>query len=276
MSTPPACLWLMLGAGLALLAQPAQSACSPARLALGLGAQSSRWQEENAAGERLLQERGTLQAWQAALSGPCAGYQWVAQLDGHSGSRDYQGRSSNGTALSTQSRIQARRLQLQAWRQPEGSAWALGVRLGWEPDARRALASVGAVQGYEERRDRWRLGLGARWDQVLPADWSGRWEAWLDSGPRTRLSLHGDAFGGRPLRLDEGRWQSLALAWTIGPAPLPGHWQPWMGWRWETLRARASAPVGVQLDSGRLLAVSQPAYRQSDWQLMAGLRFTLE
>ncbi|HLO93263.1 MAG TPA: hypothetical protein VK195_03010, partial [Burkholderiaceae bacterium] len=151
-----------------------------------------------------------------------------------------------------------------------------GARLAWEPDARRALATVGTVQGYEEGRDRWRLGLGLRWRHALPADWQGSWEAWLDSGPRARLSLDGEAFGARTVHLHEGRWQALSLAWTISPAPQVGRWQPWLGLRWESLRSRAGAPVAVQLDSGRLLAVSQPAYRQADWRMVAGLRLTME
>ncbi|MBB2485756.1 hypothetical protein H5407_11050 [Mitsuaria sp. WAJ17] len=268
--------WWLLGAGLACLAPAAQAACVPAQLDLGLGVQASRWHEEGGTGERLLEERGTLRAGSLAVSGPCAGLHWVAQLDLESGTRDYQGRSSAGAPLSTLSRVRSQRLQLQAWHPIEGSAWALGARLAWEPDSRRALASVGAVQGYEESRERWRLGLGARWRHALPSDWEGRWEAWLDSGPRARLSLDGEAFGSRTVRLDEGRWESLALAWTLGPASRAGRWQPWLGWRWESLRTRISAPVAVKLDSGRLLAVSQPAYRQSDWRLMAGLRFTME
>jgi len=269
-------LGLMLGAGLAALAQPAQAGCAPARLDVGLGALSSHWQETGPDGERLLEENGSLRAGSLALAGDCAGLGWEAQLTLQSGTRDYRGRSSHGAPLDTLSRVQARRLQLQTWHEPEGSAWALGARLAREPDARRSLASVGAVQGYEESRDRWRLGLGARWRHALPADWSGRWEAWLDSGPRARLELQGEAFGARSVRLDEGRWQALSFAWTAGPSPVPGRWQPWLGWQWELLRSRAGAPVGVQLDSGRVLSVSQPAYRQSQWGLMAGLRYTLD
>ena len=271
-------LWLCLslGAGLACLAGPVQAGCGPGLLEVGLGLESSVWQEQDASGASLLEERGTLRAGSAALAGPCAGLEWTARLDFQSGQRDYQGRSSSGAALETQSQVRSQGLQLQAW-QPQGErAWSLGARLGWEPDARRDLASVGAVQGYEEIRDRWRLGLGGRWRHALPADWSGLWEAWLDSGPRARLRLQGEAFGSRTVRLDEGRWHALALAWTASPAPVPGRWQPWLGWHWEALRSRASAPVGVQLDSGRVLAVSQPAYRQTQWRLMAGLRFTLE
>ncbi|MEO3712553.1 hypothetical protein [Roseateles flavus] len=272
----PQGLWRRLVPGLAFLAPAVQAACVPSQLDLGLGAQSSRWHEEGASGERLLQERGTLRAASLAVGLPCAGLHWVAQLDLESGTRDYQGRSTTGVPLSTQSRVRSQRLQLQAWRPFEGSAWSVGARLGWEPDSRRALASVGAVQGYEESRDRWRLGLGARWQHELPAAWQGRWEAWLDSGPRARLSLDGEAFGATTVRLEEGRWSSLALAWTLSPAPQAGRWQPWLGWRWESLRSRAGEPVAVRMDSGRLLAVSQPAYRQSDWRLVAGLRLTLD
>ena len=269
-------LWRVLGPGLAFLAPAVQAACVPAQLDLGLAAPSSRWHEEGASGERLLEERGTLRAASLAVTVPCAGLQWLAQLDLESGTRDYQGRSTTGIPLSTQSRVRSRRLQLQAWHPIEGSAWALGARLAWEPDSRRDLASVGTVQGYEESRERWRLGLGARWRHALPGDWEGRWEGWLDSGPRARLSLDGEPFGAGTVRLEEGRWASLALGWTLSPVPQGGRWQPWLGWRWESLRSRAGAPVAVRLESGRLLAVSQPAYRQSDWRLVAGLRFTMD
>ncbi len=269
-------LWLLMGAGLATQALPGRAACVPTQLDLGLGAQVSRWHEEGGSGERLLTERGTLRAGALAMSASCAGLEWVARLEAESGTRDYQGRSSTGAPLNTRSQVQSQRLSLQVWHELGDSAWALGSRLGWEPRATRELASVGPVAGYEERRERWRLGLGARWRHALPGGWSGTWDGWLDSGAPARLALRGDPFGSQTVRIGEGRWTGATLGWRASPAPQPGTWQPWLGWQWEGLRSRAGAPEAVRLDSGRLLAVSQPAYRQSDWRLLAGLRLNLE
>lgn len=268
-------LWLALALGMTASTSPARAVCAPAQLEAGLGLASSRWREDGASGERLLEERGSLPAWSLAVAGPCAGLQWAARVDGLSGSRDYQGRSSAGLPLVTRSQVQAQRLSLQAWHALAGGAWALGGRLGWEPGDRRELASVGPVQGYEERRARWRLGLGVSWRHALPAGWSGSWEAWLDTGPHARLSLSGEAFGSQTVRVGEGRWQATTLSWLASPAPQAGHWQPWLGWQWENLRSRAGGPELLRMDSGRMLVVSQPSYRRSDWRLLAGLRWTL-
>ncbi len=267
---------LALGTLLSSLAAPAGASCGVTQLDVAVGVQASRWQEDSTAGERLLQERGSLGAWSLAVQGPCAGLRWVAHLEGLSGRRDYQGRSSTGVPLSTHSQVQSQRLSLQVWHELEGGAWALGSRLGWEPRAVRALASVGPVQGYEEGRERWRLGLGARWLHGLPGGWSGTWQGWLDGGAPARLTLRGEPFGSQVVRIGEGRWLGATLGFTAGPAPQAGVWQPWLGWQWEGLRSRVGAPEAVRLDSGRLLAVSQPAYRQSDGRLLVGLRLNLE
>lgn len=282
--------------GLALLMiGTAQADCGPQRLDLGIGAQSSHWHEDDEAGGRLLSERGRLRTVTASAGGSCGELSWGLTLDGTAGKRDYQGRSTTGAGLRTESKLRSLHTQAEVWWNghsapanpgPGPIAWSWGARIGWEPDDRRELMGVGSVQGYTEHRERWRVGLGLRARHALAAlpglsadssfgAWFATWEGWLDTGPHARLRIEGTPFGDQAVRLHEGRWEALGLGLTLRPAPSPGHWQPWLRWRWEGLHSRAGAPVAVSLPSGRLLAVSQPDYRLTQGQLMIGLSLDL-
>lgn len=286
-----------LGLGLALLLiGSAQAACGLQRIDLGIGALSSHWHEDDTAGERLLSERGRLRAVSTGVVGACGELAWELALDGTSGSRDYQGRSTTGAGLRTVSKLRSLHTQATAWWTGQGSPavpapgridWTWGARIGWSPDERRELLGVGAVLGYAEHRERWRLGLGLRARHALPdvpglgasgpfGPWFASWEGWLETGPHARLRLEGAPFGEQTVRLHEGRWESLGFGLTLRPAPSAGHWQPWLRWQWEGLHSRASAPVAVSLPSGRLLAVSQPDYRLTQGQLMIGLSLDVQ
>lgn len=286
----------LAGLGIALLTiGSVQAACVPQRVELGIGALSSHWHEDDEAGARLLSERGRLRTVSAGAAGTCGALDWGLTLDSTSGRRDYQGRSTTGAGLSTHSELRSLHVQAELWWNglaapdmpaPGRIAWRWGARIGWEPDDRRDLQGVGAVLGYTEHRERWRLGLGLRARHALPASlgldasgpfgpWFATWEGWVDTGPRARLRLDGAPFGEQTVRLREGRWESLGVGLTLRPAPSPGRWQPWLRWRWEGLHSRAGAPVAVSLPSGRLLAVSQPDYRLTQGQLMIGLSLDL-
>lgn len=226
--------WLCLPAWL-VLALPALAApCGVQQLGASLQHSDSRWAEFDSEGRQLLQERGrlagaALELRAACETGPALELHWQQRQ----GSRDYQGQSTQGQALSTQSSVRETQLQAQLW-QPFTEWLDLGLLAEWN-QVRRELADVGPVRGYPERHRRMQLGVGLRVHGALSPAWQYQLQGEWGMGPAGRLHLALPIAD--PLELPSGRLQRqlglrAQLAWSSPAAPA-WQWRAGLAWRQE-------------------------------------------
>lgn len=139
---------------------------------------SSDWTELNASGRTLVGESGTLHGMEISGKFRCGGWNLAARINQVKGSRRYDGQTTAGVPISSQSAIRQRQGQLQAiW--DITATWQLGGRLS-NQTLWRDIASAGGASGYPERFDWTLLSLGAQWraasgpHQLTIAAWTGR------------------------------------------------------------------------------------------------------
>jgi hypothetical protein len=246
--------------------------CTVPQLSAQRGVVHSRWQEFNAQGQRLVNESGRLQNLGVRMEATCLGVQWAASASQAQGTRDYDGTSSTGQALQTQSQVRQTQLQLEAW-QPLDQTLDLGMRLGWTV-VDRDLASVGAVRGYPEQFRYLQAALGLRYSLADVGGVRLGLHAWLGGGPGGTVQVQLPNLDPAQLRLGSSQLAQLGLQ--LEPvqalAGMPGwSWRLRLQWQQEQMRAgpgqtitRNGLPVG---------GAAQPKTRQSATGLDAGLQY---
>jgi hypothetical protein len=138
----------------------------------------SDWREFDTKGGELVHESGTLQGPQVTVALSCWGWNFQAQLSQLDGDRDYDGQTSSGTAILSQSALHQLHRQVQTTVNAT-DAWSLGLRLSNQVTWR-DIASAGGASGYPERFEWTLLSLGSQWrfpvgpGQLTLAAWAGK------------------------------------------------------------------------------------------------------
>lgn len=261
--------WRAGGQGLALLLVPGVAVQAQAlQWQADALLSQSHWQEQAPQGSRLLEERGVLPGLRLQLGPAQAVQRWTVRLDTQTGSRDYNGQSSRGTPVQTDTRLKSVSLGL-TLRQPLTPALALTADLSpsW---LQRELHGVTGAAGYTEHWQ-WALAMvGLQWQAPFGG---GQLSAQAEWGqpllPRLRTQLPGlDPLTLRPrpgsaARLGlHGQWperagEELGLVWHAGL-------------NLQTLGFRASPVVAGTLGGVLRAAVSQPATWTWDLQGQLG------
>lgn len=126
---------------------------------------SSEWNEFDASGRKLVHESGTLHGVELSAGLRCGDWNLQAQLSQLDGSRLYDGQTSTGVPVTSQSALRQLQGHLQASLNLTDT-WQLGGRLSshtlW-----RDIASAAGSSGYPERYDWTMLSLGAQWQTAL-------------------------------------------------------------------------------------------------------------
>ncbi|MDO8771287.1 MAG: hypothetical protein Q7K57_21810 [Burkholderiaceae bacterium] len=126
---------------------------------------SSEWDEFDASGRKLVHESGTLHGAELSAGLRCGDWNLQAQISQLNGSRLYDGQTSTGVPVTSQSALRQLQGHLQASLNLT-DAWQLGGRLSshtlW-----RDIASAAGASGYLERYDWTMLSLGAQWQTAL-------------------------------------------------------------------------------------------------------------
>lgn len=139
---------------------------------------ASEWTEFNGSGRKLVGESGTLNGIEISGQIRCEVWNLAAQISQLEGSRGYNGQTTTGVPVSSQSAVRQRQGQLQATFNIT-DAWQLGGRLSSQT-LWRDIASAGGASGYPERFGWTLLSLGAQWraglgpGQLTLAAWTGR------------------------------------------------------------------------------------------------------
>ncbi len=176
----------------------------------------SDWQEFDATGHKLVHESGTLQGAELSAGFRCGGWNFQGQLSQLDGIRLYDGQTSTGTPVMSQSALR----QLQGHLQTSynvSDAWLLGVRFSGQTTWR-DIASAGGASGYPERFDWTLLSFGTQWKtalgsgQLTLAGWAG---TQLTSSMTLNLPGRDQAL----LQLGPIRQVELALGWRMPLSP---------------------------------------------------------
>lgn len=206
--------------------------------------QSNVWREEDAAGGRILEERGALQGVALGGSGRVSGVTWSITAQAFAGVRDYDGRTNQGTPLLTRSDVQDTRLSL-ALRVPISSHWHWGLMA--EPSRTlRNLRGTASALGY---RETWRWTLAQASLHWLPAGEHGGWSARAGWGVAFRPTVHLTLPSFDPAVLHPGQGRSLQVdvqyrgplvGASAGAGQHGWHWVTGLGWQRQTWGASAA------------------------------------
>ena len=221
---------------------------------------ASEWTEFNGSGRKLVGEAGTLDGIEISGQVRCGIWNLAAQISQLDGSRRYDGQTTTGVPVTSQSAVRQRQGQLQATFNIT-EAWQLGGR--WSSQTLwRDIASAGGASGYPERFDWTLLSLGAQWraglgpGQLALAAWTG-WQ--LQS--RMVLTLPGRdqatlALGSiSQIDLMAGWRTQLSPAWHV-QADI-GYRRIDMGQGANSVITRGGLPVGVAYQP-RTIMVDRP------------------
>lgn len=273
--------WRAGARGTALAWLPAASvaaaACGPGAAALpGLQARAtavhSDWREFADGGARLLRERGTLGGVVLGLDGHCGATAWRLDLAQAEGRRHYEGRSNLGRQVVSTAAVVDRTAGLLLQREFAPLQLSLGVT--WR-QTRRALASVGAVQGYVEhyRFAEAQLGLG----RVFAGEGGQAWRLDAQAGWAPAGRVRVDRPGRDRLQLDTGEtWLlGLRLGWS-SPATALSPRASWQVVVDATRRDTGAGPYQAVRQQGALVGTArQPRIRVDTAGLQLGLHWAL-
>lgn len=229
----------------------------------------SDWQEFDAAGRRLVHEFGTLQGAELSAELDCGPWRLQTQWSQLDGGRVYDGQTSTGVPVVSQSQLRQTRSQFQAaFRVTD--AWRLGVRMSGQ-STWRDIASAGGASGYPERFDWALVSLGAQWSatlgpgQVVVAGWTGQQ---LTSSMALQLP------GRDPTKLPLGpisQWE-LGLEWRM---PLHQAWALQADARHRVTDIQRGADVAIKRNGVAVGIAHQPHTRAVDtlWAIRLGYQF---
>jgi hypothetical protein len=215
----------LLAAGAAVATARAEEWCGPPAVSVHSGVDRSRWDEYNAAGQRLVRETGALHRHRLAAHRVCAHADWTLAWSFSQGERGYDGQTNKGARVLSSSDLRTHELQLSAWLPMQG-AWSLGAQAGWS-QTRRELRSTTTALGFPEQFRHWGAELGLRVQQPLGDSLVASASAWVGGGPggAVRVGLPGYA----PVNLPLGSHRTAAVGLALS-APSGSDAQ---GWRWS-------------------------------------------
>lgn len=221
--------WQAMAAGLlACGVVPALAAahCNAPAASAQTGVESSRWEEHNAQGQRLVRERGTLRQHRLVGHLRCADADWTLAWTLSQGARAYDGQTNTGTPVLSSSGLRAQELQWGVW-WPVDGAWALGAQLDWS-QTRRELRSTATALGFPERFQHWRTGLGARFQHPVGDRLIVSASGWVGGGPGGDVRVEFPGYAPVNLPLGNSRFSALGLELS---AP---HMLDTRDWRWSS------------------------------------------
>lgn len=209
---------VLLGWGAAATTVAAASNCAERSISWQAAYVSnwSDWQEFDTSGKRLVHESGALQGAELSAALNCGDWNFQALLSQLEGSRVYDGQTSSGTAVTSQSALH----QLQGHLQTSlniTDALSLGLRLSGQTTSR-DIASAGGASGYPERFDWTLLSIGSQFKTALgPGQMS--LEAWAGSQLTSSMLLSLPGRDQATLQLGSIRQLELALGWRVPLSP---------------------------------------------------------
>lgn len=180
----------------------------------------SDWREFDQGGRQLVHESGRLRGQAATVAYRCDQWYLSGQASLQTGTRQYDGQTSDGVVAFSQSAVRNRKGQIQAMLAISDD-WRMGARL-LNQVVGRDIASLSNAAGYPERYEWTLLSLGSQWQaglgpgQLTLAAWAG-----TALSSNLRLSLPGrdeaalDLGSIRQAELLIGWRTKLSQAWHI-------------------------------------------------------------
>ena len=209
-----------LGLLLTAISLPAIAECDDRLTALeaALVSSHSDWTELDAAGRQLVHESGRLHGAALSIGLNCSDSDFLALISQLDGPRRYDGQTSTGAPILSNSDVRQRRAYLQA-NFHLAATWKLGGRLAsntiW-----RDMASAGAASGYPERYDWTAISLGVQWEKVFDRN-RLKLAAWVGRPVRSSMELTLPGRDQTILKLGAMRQTEFTIGWH---APLGLHW----------------------------------------------------
>ena len=209
-----------LGLLLTAISLPAIAECDDRLTALeaALVSSHSDWTELDAAGRQLVHESGRLHGAALSIGLNCSDSDFLALISQLDGPRRYDGQTSTGAPILSNSDVRQRRAYLQA-NFHLAATWKLGGRLAsntiW-----RDMASAGAASGYPERYDWTAISLGVQWEKVFDRN-RLKLAAWVGRPVRSSMELTLPGRDQATLNLGAMRQTEFAIGWHT---PLGLHW----------------------------------------------------
>jgi hypothetical protein len=267
---------VFLAAAAAWPGGPAWAACGGLTLGAEAVTQASVWTERAPSGLRLVREHGRLAGATLSAAGACHPVGWGLSVTELRGTRAYDGVSSTGASLQTDSRIHEQTVALDLeWPVAAGasrSTWQVLVR-GEHLQIGRDIASVGTVLGYPERFRFARASAGVRWRHTAWAGSSVEVAGWLGAGPSGRLDIALPIADATQLRTGSGRFGQIQFRWhwpSSMQEPVAGQWRMHVAASASQWRIGEGAEQALTR-SGRLVGVArQPASRLDSHSISAG------
>ncbi len=250
---------------LVLASAPAWSTCTNWIASPELATQSSRWTEYNASGNKIVEERGTLQTHGVAISTQCNTARWSLTLQDTHGQRDYRGLSNRGQMLETRSSIRHHRWSLAA-SIPITSGWSWGIRLH-NHRVDRNLESIAQASGYAEDFRYWIAETGLELHKPLTSQWAWTAGAWVGHIPSGRMYVDLPNADPVTLRLGTGYTTEWRTGLSYNPTGTVTGWQWLATWRVRTESISAGADRTLFRGQQLVGSARQPETRQHSSQL---------
>lgn len=205
---------VLLGWSIALTTVAAASTCADQSISWQAAHVNnlSDWQEFDAIGRKLVHESGTLQGAEMSAGFKCGDWIFEAELTQLDGTRLYDGQTSSGNPVTSQSALRQSKGHLKTSLNVN-DAWQLGVRLSGQTTWR-DIASAGGASGYPERFDWTLLSLGSQWTTVLgPGQIT--LAAWVGTQLTSSMTLNLPGRDQAILQLGTIRQVELAAGWSM-------------------------------------------------------------
>jgi hypothetical protein len=218
----------------------------------------SDWGEFDTLGRRLVHESGALQGTELSAELNCGDWNFQALLSQLEGSRVYDGQTSSGTAVTSQSALHQLQGHLQTSLNITG-ALSLGVRLSGQTTSR-DIASAGGASGYPERFDWTLLSVGSQFKTALgPGQMT--LEAWAGTQLTSSMLLDLPGRDQAKLQLGSIRQLELALGWRV---PLSPAWSLQADARYRRTDIDQGADVVIKRNNVPVGVAHQPQTKTVD------------
>jgi hypothetical protein len=228
---------------------------------------TSTWQEFDALGKKLLHESGTLQGRELTAGLKCENWWLQADLSQLDGTRLYEGQTTSGFAITTQSALRQSRGQLQT-SFAISEAWQLGARIAAQTTWR-DIASAGGASGYPEQFDWTLLSLGTQWKTTLgPGQLT--LAAWAGSQIKSRMLLTLPGRDKATLQLGTIRELELAAGWRL---PLNTAWSLQADARYRHLNVNQGLARVITRNGVPVAVANQPKTSNTDIPLALRINY---
>jgi hypothetical protein len=228
---------------------------------------SSEWNEVDASGRKLDRESGVLSGPEVAASLRCEDWNFQAQASQLDGTRAYDGQTSTGVPVMSQSAIRQLQGHLQAGYKLAES-WQLGARLSGQT-LWRDIASAGGATGYPERYDWSMLSVGGQW-QTTAGPGQLNLAAWVGQALWSRMELNLPGYDPAILPLGNISQFELAIGWQTEFSP---SWQFIAGLRYRRTDMSQGADVVLRRSGNPVGVAHQPATSMVDMPLSVGIAY---